>query len=45
VVKDLALAGLSAGDKVLVEHVQDVGADVLELVLDLLAVGLDLGDL
>jgi hypothetical protein len=45
VVEDLALALLGAGDEMLVENAEDVGADVGELGLDLLAVRLDLLDL
>jgi hypothetical protein len=44
-IEDFAFPGLRAGDEVLVEHVEDVGANVLKLVLDLLTVCLDLGDL
>ena len=45
VVKDLGLSRLSRGNKVLVENIEDVVADLGELVLDLLAVLLDEGDL
>lgn len=41
VVEDLRLAGLRAGDEVLVEHAQDVGADIAQLLLHLAAVGAD----
>lgn len=45
VVEDLRLAGLSRRDQVLVEHAEDVLADLGELGLDLLAVLLDKADL
>ena len=35
VVEDLGLSGVGAGDEVLVQHVQDVLADVLQLLLNL----------
>ena len=44
-VEDLALACLGRGDQVLVEHIEDVIADIGELGLDLVAVGLDLANL
>ena len=37
-VEDLGLAGLGFGDQALVEHVEDVLADRLELLLDLLTI-------
>ena len=45
VVEDLGLARLGRGDEVLVEDLEDVLADIGQLVLDLLAVVLDQGDL
>lgn len=45
VVEDLGLARLGRGDQVLVKNVEDVVADLGKLVLDLLAVLLDEGDL
>jgi hypothetical protein len=38
VVEDLGLAGLGLGDEGVVEHVEHILADLLELLLDLLAV-------
>ena len=35
VVEDLGLAGVRAGDEVFVQHVEDVVADVIELLLNL----------
>ena len=45
VVKDLGLASLGRGDQVLVEHLEDIVADLSKFRLDLLAVLLDEGDL
>ena len=45
VVEDLGLAALGRGDKVLLENLKDVLADLAELGLDLLTVLLDKGDL
>lgn len=45
VVEDLGLARLGRGDQVLVKNVEDVVADLGKLVLNLLAVLLDKGDL
>ncbi len=44
-VKDLALAALGRRDQVLIEHLQDVLADLGELGLDLVEVFLDQADL
>ena len=44
-VEDLGLAGLGRGDQVLVENVKDIVADLGKLVLNLLAILLDKGDL
>ena len=44
-VEYLALACLGRGDQVLVEHVEDIVADIRELGLDLVPVGLDLANL
>lgn len=41
VVEDLALAGLGLGDETIIEHVEDILADLLKLGLDLLAVVTD----
>ena len=40
-VEDFALAGLGLGDEAVVEHIEDILADLLELGLDLLAVVAD----
>ena len=40
-VEDLALAGLCLGNEALVEHIENILADLLELGLDLLAVVTD----
>jgi len=45
VVEDLGLAALGRGDKVLLENLKDVLADLAELGLDLLTVLLDQADL
>ena len=45
VVEDLRLAALGRGDKVLLENLKNVLADLAELGLDLLTVLLDKGDL
>lgn len=44
-VEDLGLARLGRRDQVLVENLEDVLADLGELVLDLLTILLDEGDL
>ena len=41
-VEDLALSSLSGGNEVVVEHLENIVADIGEFALDFVAVGFDL---